>query len=252
MRRLIFLLLLLSACQVKEPELEGSYSLVGVKKGDAVLLKEDTAKRKTIKIIKNGYWLSATFSSDKKATVENASGGTYKVENNRYVETLSFSSQDEFLVGKVYSYSYKLHNSNYVFDRIMGDTKCENCFTGEEYSKIKSDNRLTDASIEGVWKMKEGQAGYNTNNQEVIRLFAYPSFIRTIYSLKEKRFINTYGGTYKFDGKELIEKIEYSNYQIQSGSSMEWSVKKLTQDEILLFDIDSFNDEEIFDQLNNQ
>ena len=252
MRRLIFLLLLLSACQVKEPELEGCYILVDVKKGDSILLKEDTAKRKTIKIIKNGYWLSATFSSNKKATVENASGGIYKVENNRYIETLSFSSQDESLVGKVYSYTYKLHNSNYGFDMIMGDTKCENCFTGEEYFKIESDNRLKDVSIEGVWKMKEGQAGYNTNNEEVIRIFAYPSFIRTIYSFEEKRFIDTYGGTYQFDGKELIEKIEYSNSQIQSGSTIEWSVKKLTQNEIVLFDIDSFNDEEIFDQLNNQ
>ena len=215
MRRLIFLLLLLSACQVKEPELEGSYILVDVNKGDSILLKKDSANRKTIKIIMNGYWLSATFSSNKKAAVENASGGTYKVENNQYIETLSFLSEDESLVGKVYSYSYRLHNSNYVFDMIMANTKCENCFTGEEYFKIESDNRLKNASLEGAWKMKEGQAGY-TDNNEIIRLFAYPSFIRTIYSLEEKRFINTYGGTYQFDGKELIEKIEYSNSQIQS------------------------------------
>jgi hypothetical protein len=120
------------------------------------------------------------------------------------------------------------------------------------YKKISITGPSKIGFLEGVWIMKPGQAGYNTNNNDVIRIFVYPHFVRTIYSLKDKQFKNTYGGTYEFDGKELIEKVEYSNYQIPPGSKIEWSLKKLKDNEIELFDIDSFNDEEIFEHINSQ
>ena len=133
---------------------------------------------------------------------------------------------------------------------ISGDgTKKE---TREEvYQRILVSEPLKNASLEGVWIMKPGQGGYNTNNHEVIRIFAYPCFTRTIYNLKEKTIIAIYCGTYQFDGRNLIEKIKYSLSDLTLGSTMEWDIKKLSKDEIQLFDIDSFYDEEVYERSKN-
>ncbi len=77
MRKFVFRLLLSGGYNLKEPELDGSYTLVAAKYGDSVLSKEDIEKHKNIKIIKNGYWITATSFGNKQRTFEDGSGGTY-------------------------------------------------------------------------------------------------------------------------------------------------------------------------------
>jgi hypothetical protein len=247
MRALLFLTLLFTACSLKEQKLDGAYILVAAKYDDSNFTKNNAEGYKTIKVFKNGYWISTSFTE--KSIIE-CYGGAYKIKDEYCTQIVNFNSTDTSVIGKEYSYEYDLDDKDSSAN-FIGVNLNKKSYEKEVYEKINAPEPLKNTSLEGVWIMKPGQAGYNDKN-EIIRIFSFPAFTRTVYNFKEKRFANTYGGTYRFDGKELIEKIEYSNYQIPPGSTMEWSAKKLTGNQIQLFDVDSFNDEEIFIQVNHQ
>ena len=235
MRRLILFLLILSSCNVKELELEGSYILVGTKQEHSVFVKEDTVTRKTIKVMRNGYWLSATFSGNKKVTVEKASGGSYKVENNKYIEVINFSSQDESLVGEVYTYSYKLNDGKYIFSRRMRDAKCENCLIEEEHLKVGSRDNLKDEFLEGVWRLQTSEwFGKKVEDSDLttLKIYIYPRFAWGSYHSRGKDFIGTAGGTYDFDGKKLIEHVEFFSYYVAEPYEFPADITKFTKDSI--------------------
>jgi hypothetical protein len=246
MRALLFLTLLIAACTLKEEKLDGAYILVAAKHEDSTFSKNKSENYKTIRIFKNGYWINTSFT---QKLIINCYGGTYKIKGEGYTQTVNFNSIDTSIIGKELSCEYDL-DDKYSTASFTGVDLNKKSYEKEVYEKISNTESLKNRSLEGVWIMRPGQAGYNDNN-EIIRIFSFPAFTRTVYNFKEKRFENTYGGTYQFDGKKLIEKIEYSNYQIPPGSTMEWSAKKLTDNQIQLFDVDSFNDEEIFIQAKN-
>ena len=54
------------------------------------------------------------------------------------------------------------------------------------------------------------------------------------------------GGTYQFDGEIVTETVDYTTYKIAIGSTIEWKITKLANDRIMLYDIDSYFDEEIW------
>jgi hypothetical protein len=247
MNKFLYFTLLITACNSKDQKLDGAYILVAAKYEDSTLSKNNSENKKTIRVCKNGYWINICFT---QKSIINCYGGTYKIKDEHCTQTVDFNSTDTSVIGKEYSCEYDLDNK-YSSISFTGVDLNKKGYEKEVYKKISNAEPLKNASLEGVWMMRPGQAGY-TDNNEIIRIFSFPAFTRTIYNFKEKKFKNTYGGTYQFDGKELIEKIEYSDYQIPPGSTMEWSVKKLTDNEIQLFDVDSFNDEEIFIQTNNQ
>ena len=246
MRKFLLFLFLIVACNATEKKLDGAYEIISGLKDLSALGKDSV---RTITLFKNGYWISTSFT---KKMIIKCSGGSYNIKNNHCIQTVNFNSVDTSTIGKEYRHEYNSDDKYLIasFAAIGTNKKTDSEIV---YKKISISEPLQNASLEGVWFPKPGQAGYGyTDNKEVIRIFAFPAFVRTIYSFKEKRFLDTYGGTYQFDGKELIEKIEYSNYQLPPGSAIEWSVKKLTDTEMQLFDVDSFNDEEIFDKKNNK
>jgi hypothetical protein len=236
---LIFLFLL-SACNSKEPELEGSYTLIAAKYNDSNFVKEDTTKRKTVKVIRNGYWIASTFSG-KKVIVEMAVGGTYKIKNHRYIETINFSSQDESLIGRTYEYAFKLHNGNYTFNKIISIDECDDCSTGEEYYKTESDNKLKDDFLEGVWKLQTQEwfgKKIEDSDLTLCKIYIYPRFAWASYHNKGKDFIGTAGGTYQLDGNKLVEHVEYFSYYVQEPYDFPASIKRFSADSLLQVSMD--------------
>lgn len=246
MEKLLFSFLLLPiACSVREQKLGGAYEVVSESTDSSTLDKDRVY---TVALFKNGCWITTSFT---QTSIIKCSGGYYNIRNKYCVQTVNFNSIDTFTIGKEYRHDYN-SDEKYLIANFAGISANKVQNEKDLFKKVSTSDPLENASLEGAWMMKSGQGGYNTNNDDVIRIFSYPYFVRTIYSLKEKRFNNVYGGTYQFDGKVLIEKVEYSNYQIPPGSTIEWIVKKLNGKEMQLFDIDSFNDEEIFEQISNQ
>ena len=217
MKRFFFYsFMLVAACNKKHPPIDGAYTLVGAQYGDSTLSQNDIAEYKTIKVLKNGYWMAATFFGSPKITVESASGGTYTLKDDKYIETVNFSSENgSAAVGKTYSFNYKLRGDTYTREGIISNDKCENCPIKEEYHKMALDKGLRDTSLEGVWKTRESEwFGKKTEDPDLIhfKIYSYPRFAWGAYHSKGKDFIGVGGGTYHYDGKKLIEHLEYFSY----------------------------------------
>lgn len=240
-------LLSLGACNNAEEKLDGGYEILSAYNSNSSLSLNDTSLYHNIRIFKNGYWVSTSVTPE---FVLNSSGGTYKIINGDCIEKFNFNSSDTSVIGKEYSFKYY-----FAADHLIISLDSSGIITKEKnkivYKRPEFSEAVKNTFLEGVWIMKPGQGGYNTNNDEVIRIFTYPFFIRTIYNTKEKKRVATYIGTYQFDGKNLAETIKYSSYDITLGSTIEWDVKKLPNNEIQLFDIDSQYDEEIYAKSNN-
>jgi hypothetical protein len=102
----------------------------------------------------------------------------------------------------------------------------------EEYIKIKSDIPLKDASLEGAWQLKGAEWGgkpgeASVNNFEQIKIYSYPRFAWAQYNQKTKQFFGAGGGTYQYDGKKLVEHIEYMTYNLALSTDYLIEVKKL-------------------------
>lgn len=240
-------LLFLVACNNKEGKIDGAYENVSTYKTDSVLLKNDASPNHIIKIFKNGYWINISVTPE---FVLNCSGGTYRIINGTHIEKYNFNSSDTSVIGKELKFNYYL-NADHLVARLNTTGIHEKDDHRVVYDRPHLSTPLKNTFLEGAWTMKPGQGGYNTNNNEVVKIFAYPFFITVIYNTKEKKIGITYVGNYQFDGKNLIETIKYSFSDITSGSAIEWDVKKLSNNEIQLFDIDSQYDEEIYEKSNN-
>ena len=98
---------------------------------------------------------------------------------------------------------------------------CIDCEVKEIFSKIESDNTLRDTSLEGVWKLIESEwQGKKVEDSDYtsFKIYSYPRFIWGQYHAKGKNFIGAGGGTYQYDGKKLIEHVEYlSFYEMEPG-----------------------------------
>lgn len=211
----LFFLILVVACHKKKPLIDGAYKLVAAQYGDSTLSQQDLTEYKTIKVLKNGYWMVTTFYGNTEITVESASGGTYKVNDDKYIETIDFSSESGSAVGKTYSFNYKLRDNTYTCEGIISNDKCENCPIKEEYHKIAPDNGLQDKSLEGVWKLQSSEwFGKKTEDPDYasFKIYSYPRFAWGAYHVKGKDFIGVGGGTYDYDGKKLIEHLEYFSF----------------------------------------
>jgi hypothetical protein len=70
-------------------------------------------------------------------------------------------------------------------------------------------------NLKGAWESVEG-------DNKITRIYTADFFSVAIYSVKEKKFEGTYGGSYKVDGKNLVETIEFDTWH----SANVGSVKK--------------------------
>lgn len=217
----LFIIVVLIACNSKKSSIEGAYELFNIEYGDSVYSKDSYANRRTIKLIKNGHWMAATFFGTKKITVESANGGTYMLKGNDYIETVEFSSEGESEFGKICNSSYQLTKNGFIQQRTKYNNQSESQSFEEIYIRLRSDKNLQDTSMEGVWTLRESEwFGQKTEDNDLIHLkiYFYPRFAWAAYHAKGKDFIGVGGGTYQCDGKKLVEHLEYfSFYDIVPG-----------------------------------
>src|ERR1700693_3576667 len=178
MKGLFSLFLLFSiACNLQKQKPDGAYIKVAGKYEDLATPKENIEKYQTEKIFKNGYWISTTFTQE---SVIKCCGGTYKSISGSYIQKFNFNSTDTSVINKEYSCKYDV-DDKFLTETVGTIDTHKKKDSKNIYQKINTTEPLKNASLEGVWIMKPGQGGYNTNNDEVIRIFAYPCFTRTIY-----------------------------------------------------------------------
>lgn len=229
---LVSILLILATGPGIAQKLDGAFILTGGQHGDRILAKADVEKEKIIKIFKNGYWIGAFFGNPQQP-FNGTCGGTYKTEKGTYIETVDFYSWDSTAVGDTYSFKYSLSNDKYVQDGKMNSEKYPDYIIREEFSKLKSKIPLKDASMEGVWVLQDAtwkdETGKESSvkNYEQIKIYSYPRFAYAQYNPATKQFIGAGGGTYQYDGKKLIERIEYSTYDTTLGSDYEIKIGQL-------------------------
>lgn len=233
MKKLLFLtLLIITACKLKEQKIDGAYILVSAKYGDSALSKEKLAAHKTIRVFKKGYWVNVTYSGHLKTTVETAIGGTYIIKNDSCTEMVNFFSEDNSMVGRIQSSEYSLDGSKYFRRGKMDNSNV----TEEEYNKIITDTALKDTSLEGVWKRNFGEWFGDDSKKDTdfmqFKIYAYPNFVWAQYHVKGKDFIGVGGGTYQYDGKKLVEHVEYISYARTTPGNLEINVTKLPSNQI--------------------
>jgi hypothetical protein len=231
------------ACNNREDLLEGTFA-------NKVPVSDHQSSQATDTVIhnlsffKNGYWIHTCFMD---GYVFDRSGGTYKKIKDKYLRTFNFDSEDSALPGKTDTFTYSVKGNQHLLKGFHA-TNTEQRFHKEVYQKIALPQGAHNRFLEGVWMMQAGQAGFTTNADEVIRIFAYPSFIRIFYNSKDGNVYHVDGGQYEFDGNDIREIIQYTTADMAWGAYVYWNVKRLSPNRILLYDIDSHYDEEIYEK----
>src|SRR6185436_10971814 len=85
-------------------------------------------------------------------------------------------------------------------------------------------------SLEGVWKIQSSEwFGKKNEDPDYItyKIYSYPCFIWGAYHDKGKDFIGVAGGNYHYDGKKLVEYVEYWSYYDNIPFNLEINVTKL-------------------------
>ncbi|MFT4016215.1 MAG: hypothetical protein QM668_04570 [Agriterribacter sp.] len=235
MKAILFILVISATltCNFTQLHPDGAYELISASYGDSSLGRENV-ETKTIKAYKNGFWISATSFAYSKITFGNAMGGTYVLRDGKCMEKVSFSSEDSSLIGKTFSFDYKLSGEQYSQNRKF-EYKNKQYEVVEKYKRIIGNAELDDSSLEGVWERKKGEwNGQESEDPDFysFKIFSYPIFIWAQYHLKDKDFIGVGGGRYQFNGKRLIEHLEYLSYGPIVPSDIEIDILKFTADSI--------------------
>jgi hypothetical protein len=199
--------------KAQERKLDGAYEIVKASYGNG---SHDQGNRKVIKLFQNGYWIAAFFGDPNKPYYLDGTGGcTYSTEKTHYIETLNFFSWDSTAVGKTITFNYKFEGNLYYQKGVLNSDQYKNDTLEETYKKIIPHELLQNSSLEGAWKMEEGDwwdgklGKGDYSGVSVIKIFAYPRFAFAYYDLKKKIFVGAGGGSYQFNGKTLTENIEY-------------------------------------------
>jgi hypothetical protein len=231
MTKIILLLLLVISTSTMAQKLDGAFIVTGGQHGDKQLSKDDVEKQKVIKIFKNGFWICAYFGNPQQP-FNGTCGGTYKTEKGKYIETIDYYSWDSTAVGDTYSFNYKLDKNTYIQDGKMDSEKYPDYVIREEYTRLKAKEPLKNSSMEGVWILQdafwkdENGKENPVKNFEQIKIYSFPRFAYAQYNSQTKQFIGAGGGTYQYDGKKLVEHIEYTTYGDFLGSDYEVNILK--------------------------
>ena len=241
---LIIFLFVLSACGKKKSEPVGAY-----KASEKILLPDSVLKNDTkvhlVKIFKDGYWIMAIYGNGFQSMISCA-GGTYEAGGGECTRRFDYFSRDTSLIIAADKFYYTNLGNKYVETKIKKITIVNPFINNEEYEKITSSTPLKNAGMEGVWKIESGQVGYARMGDDYIKIYAYPGFAWVQYNIREKKFIAAGGGTYQYDGSVVTETIDFTTYKIAIGSTIEWKTTKQDGGKIMLYDIDSYFDEEIW------
>jgi len=223
MRKLFFLPVLFFSCIIwsQDKALNGSYKIVKAVYGNENG-NYNIDKTTIIKIFKDGYWIGAFFNNQEK-TFSGSGGGTYITKNGKYIETLNFYSWDSTAVGSTYNFNYKLASNRYFQEGKINSAKYQDYLIKEEFEKIEAKEPLQNNSLEGVWQLENANWGGEASGLgkvKEIKIYCYPRFAWAQYHPQTGQFIGAGGGTYSFDGKKLIEAIEYITYDMNGRSEV--------------------------------
>ncbi|HMO33513.1 MAG TPA: hypothetical protein PKE63_04230 [Lacibacter sp.] len=228
MRKTTFFFLLLLFSQVAGAQLpQGPYIVTTAQYGDFNASPLDAMKEHVVKVFKDGYYITASFGNSFKP-FRGSSGGRYSVRDGKYVETVQFSSWDTGLVNRVLQFDYKLTPDGFLQKGIINTGSYKNHYLLEDYKKIEPPVPLQNSQLEGVWMLKStywDDADPFLNPIEEIKIYAYPRFAWAQYNAVTREFVGAGGGTYRFDGTNLVEVIEYFTYEMALGSEFKVEVR---------------------------
>jgi hypothetical protein len=199
--------------------LTGAYKIVHARYGYDTASWSQYKNTKIIKIFKDGYWIGAFFGAPNRP-FDGCGGGTYKTDGNEYVETLNFYSWDKTAAGKTFSFEYTLAGNTYTQRGKINSDKYKDYPIEEVFERIDSYESLKNDALEGVWQLENGQwPGLETDkskykNLKAVKIYCYPRFAWAQYDSTTSEFLGAGGGTYQFDGNNLIENIEYITYDV--------------------------------------
>ena len=231
MRKYSFLFLLVVLfMRASAQKLDGAFAVTAAQYGTDTVSKAELQKQHIVKIFKDGYWI-ATFFGDPKQPFNGTGGGTYTTNAGKYSETLSFYSWDSTAVGKTYTFDYTLNANKYHQQGNINSDKYKDYLIKEDFNRMDSDLSLKNASLEGVWKLTNANwseaADGSLKDLEQIKIYSYPRFAWAQYNPKTGQFLGAGGGTYQYDGKMLVEHIDYITYDIALGTDYKINTKKL-------------------------
>ncbi|HEY0678595.1 MAG TPA: hypothetical protein VGD17_09925 [Chitinophagaceae bacterium] len=215
-RYLVFCVLLVN-CSQKKNNIEGAYYLV-----------TDTASpagEVTMRMMREGYWIKASYLNSQIRTFTRCSGGTYLVKDGRCLQTKLFDS-----------YEILETTPTDTFEISFGDAgfKLSNAEASEKYQRPKVDAALTDTTLEGVWQMVTAEWwGTKSSQQDFtqIKMFVHPCFMWVQYKPELNEFLGAGGGTYHYDGKQLLERLEFFSFRAQEPSDNWIQIRKTAPDQ---------------------
>lgn len=205
---------------------DGAFRFIGGQHGDNTIAQQDLQKQHVIKIFKDGYWMAAYFGNPEKP-FNGVGGGTYTAVNGKYTEKLDYYSWDSTAVGDTYTFDFSVTGDNYFQNGKMDSEKYPDYTIREEFAKIKSSLPLQNTSLEGAWLLQKvtwTPDGKDAKTFDQVKIYAYPRFAWAQFDRKNKKFIGAGGGTYQYDGKKLVERIEYITYPLALGTEYEINV----------------------------
>lgn len=215
---LIFLPLLSFGPDRSAPTLNGAYQLVQV--NGLASGKADPAKnQQTIKLLYNGHWTTLyQLSPSHKPGIK---GGTYQVKDNKYHETKIFDSHQLLAGGSTLSFDYTLEKGKWLLRNFMSSEHSQK-EPHEEYTSLLLEKEpLTYKNLEGVWQLRQTANGPASGADGIVKLkyYVYPMFVSLAYHPLTGQVIHFIGGRYFYDGKQVVEKVEYSSLsEVAAGS----------------------------------
>lgn len=228
MKTIFLLLLILIGTPGDSQPLEGAFRITKAQYGNDTVTAGRLMGENIIKIFKNGYWIAAFFGNPKRP-FSGCGGGTYETNDGKYKETLAYYSWDSTAVGRQYIFDYKLTPVSYMQTGYMESEKYPHFLIKEEFKKLESEVPLKNNSLEGVWQLQSAVVDSSGKSVpqpfEQIKVYCYPRFAWAQYNLQTKQFIGAGGGSYQYDGKKLVEHIEYITYDLALGSDFSITVK---------------------------
>lgn len=227
MRRIFFLLGTLLPVQLLwAQQLDGAFLVKATQYRDESTPKEELLSTKSVKLFKDGYWISAAF-GNQKYPFGGSGGGTFTTNNGKYMETLRFYSWDSTARGKTYTFDYRLEGNQFFQSGFINTEKYQNYLIKEEMTRMIPVCALQNAALEGVWMLKEASTNGKSefsSPMEQFKIYAYPRFAWARYDTSTGQFLGTGGGSYSFDGKKVIEHLEYITYDLALGTDVEIEV----------------------------
>ncbi len=238
------LIIIVAACNHKKSEPVGAYKATASFHLPDSLTKGDTPVH-FVKIFREGYWIASVY-GNRFQSMYSCGGGTYDAGNGNYTGVFDYYSRDTSMINAKDVIKYAKPGNKFFETGYTKNSEVNSFIHHSSFEKISTTIPLKNNLLEGVWKIESGQVGYSRMGDEYIKIYVYPRFAWVQYNKQEKKFRAAGGGTYQFDGKFVTETLDYTTYKIAIGSTIEWKLTELAKNKIMLYDIDSYFDEEIW------